>query len=118
MRLVLLQARSAHHCEWAGKWVDKCRAGGVQVGQHAPQALAATAAALRNPDFLLQLLTAREGRCLSNLMAALAASGVHPSKEDAFDIWMKQQSDSVQVRPLAGARQLAVSHLADPHGNV
>lgn len=69
----------------------------AQAGQRAPQPLASAASSLRNSDFLLQLLVAREGRCLSLLTAALAASGVHPSKEEAFDIWMKQQSDLVQV---------------------
>jgi len=89
----------------------------MQAGQRAPQPLASAASSLRNSDFLLQLLVAREGRCLSLLTAALAASGVHPSKEEAFDIWMKQQSDLVQATALAyGQREVVAASMEAVRG--
>lgn len=40
---------------------------------------------------------AREGRLLALLGAAMTSAGQHPSKEEQFDIWMKNESDLVQA---------------------
>lgn len=89
----------------------------MQAGRLAPVAWGRATEALREPSYLVELLTAREGRCLSSLTSALAASGVHPSKEDSFDIWMKQQSDLVQATALAyGQREVVVASLAALQG--
>ena len=57
----------------------------------------AAAAALRGASALLAVFNAREGRLLALLGAAMASAGVRHSKEEQFDIWMKQESDLVQV---------------------
>lgn len=71
----------------------------LQAGTQPLQPRQAAAAVLRNPDFLRALFTAREGRLLALLAGAVSAAGGQPSKEEAFDTWMKQESDLVQVGP-------------------
>lgn len=45
----------------------------------------------------LSVPAAREGRLLALLGAAMTSAGQHPSKEEQFDIWMKNESDLVQA---------------------
>lgn len=59
--------------------------------------VAAVAASLRSASALLAVFTAREGRLLAQLGAAMESAGARHSKEEQFDIWMKQESDLVQV---------------------
>ena len=79
-----------------------------QAGAKTLQPRAPAPAALRSLDFLHDLFVAREGRLLALLGSALgSAPGGRPSKEDTFELWMKQESNLVQVSK--GAKRLSIT---------
>lgn len=72
----------------------RLRAGAAQV---APLALSS----LRDLDALSAVFTAREGRLLASLIAAMRGA----SGEQVFEVWMRQQSDVVQALAAAYAER-------------
>ncbi|KAL3161452.1 hypothetical protein ABBQ32_010335 [Trebouxia sp. C0010 RCD-2024] len=87
----------------AKEYMSTMKAAAVQARLKAGQTpLKATPSTISSPDVIQQCFAARDGRLLGLLAKKMAAAG---TKEDTFDIWMKQQSDTVQALGMAYAER-------------
>jgi len=88
----------------AKELLDRLAAGklpGIRATAALPAALPAEAS-LAQAATLRALLAVREARCLAALAAAMAAkTGPGGANESVFEVWMHQESDSVQAAALA-----------------
>ncbi|KFM25759.1 Acyl-coenzyme A oxidase 2, peroxisomal [Auxenochlorella protothecoides] len=71
----------------------------LEAGKKPP---AVTVASLSDPEALLALFTARDGRRLAALASAMSGLG---SSAEVFDVWMRRESDAVQATATAYAER-------------
>lgn len=69
---------------------------------HPPPTLPPTHCSLSDPEALLALFTARDGRRLAALASAMSGLG---SSAEVFDVWMRRESDAVQATATAYAER-------------
>ncbi|DBA83512.1 hypothetical protein WJX79_008785 [Trebouxia sp. C0005] len=87
----------------AKEYMTTMKMAAVQARLQAGQSpIKATATTICQPDLIQQCFAARDGRLLGLLAKKMAAVG---AKEKTFDVWMKQESDTVQALGMAYAER-------------
>lgn len=87
----------------AKEYMTTMKSAAVQARLKAGQSpIKATATSICQPDLIQQCFAARDGRLLGLLAKKMAAVG---AKEETFDVWMKQESDTVQALGMAYAER-------------
>lgn len=87
----------------AKEYMTTMKAAAVQARLQCGQSpIRATASTICQPDVIQHCFAARDGRLLGLLAKKMAAVG---AKEETFDVWMKQESDTVQALGMAYAER-------------